>query len=673
MKHKKRKLLAIITAVLMLFTVYMVPAESASADDGEFSFDASTGTITKYNSDAAEVTIPAEINGAAVKAIGNNAFYDCNAITSVIIPQGVTSIGNNAFRDCDNLADVSIPNSITSIGYMAFYSCDIATVEIPQYVETIGNEAFGCCSNLVSITVDDANNSYSSENGVLYNKDKTVLVQYPIAKASQSFTIPNTVKIIGYGAFYKSSKLKSIWLPNSLESIADRAFGVCDSLTGITIPNGVTTIGDEAFTSCSKLLTVAIPDSVTSIGDSAFKPCKSLVSITVGDDNDNYTSDDGVLYDKKQEALLLYPSANNRASYVIPNGIKTIGDYAFFSCKSLTSVTIPDGVTSIGKNAFTSCKGLTSISIPDSVTSIGDNALSNCTALTRITVGENNEAFSSKDGVLFNKDQTVLILYPGSNNRKSYTIPNGVKAIMEGAFTSCEFLTGILIPDSVTSIDSDSFPWMETLTLFANKGSYAEQTLKQWYPFKEIISVAPGKVSANLNKYHDTLKVSWSKVDGADGYYVYYKKSTWSKPVLLGTTTALSYSKSKLADGAKYSFTIYPYMNIGDQKYMTENSKSSSYVYTLKKLNKPGVKKSSRSYVRVSWNNIVGESGYQIAKSKYSNKKFKIVKRVSKNCKSAKIKTPRYKKYYYKVRAYKTVNGKRIYGPWSTAKSYRLI
>ena len=351
----------------------------------------------------------------------------------------------------------------------------------------------------------------------------------------------------------------------------------------------------------------------------------------------------------------------------------TIGKMAFYSCKSLTDVTIPDSVTSIGNNAFASCSALTSITIPDSVTSIGNNALDNCKSLTSITVDENNKYYSSKDGVLFNKDRTVLILYPRSNNRKSYIIPDSVTTIEDWAFESCNSLTGILIPDSVTSIELNSFSWIETLTLFANKGSYAEQTLAKWLPFKTIITAAPSKVSTNLYKNYDTLKVSWSKVAGADGYYVYYKKSTWKSYQKLGTTTALSYSKAKLTDGAQYKFAVYPYMNIGDQKYMTKNSKSSDYVYTLKKLNKPGVKKSSRSFVRVSWNNIPGESGYQIARSKSSTKNFKIVKRVSKNYKSTKIKTPRYKKYYYKVRAYKTVNGKRIYGPWSSGKSYRLI
>ena len=693
----------------MVLTVCMIPTGFVAADDGTevkctegitggaIYFDPSTNTITKCDSAVTSAVIPSEIDGEPVTAIGYNAFRECDALTSVTIPDSVTvikehafddcsnmtdvaipgsvtSIGDSAFRECDALTSVTLPDGILSIGAMAFYSCDeITSIDIPKSVTTIGDEAFNCCNNLNSLTVNANNSNYSTENDVLFDKEKTLLIQYLRAKRKTSYSIPDTVREIGYSAFYNSSNLKSIWLPNNLESIADKAFCGCSSLTGITIPNGVTAIGNEAFASCSKLLTVAIPDSVTSIGNDAFKPCKSLISITVGDNNEYYASDNGVLYDKKQKALLLYPSANNNNSYVIPDGVMTIGKMAFYSCKSLTDVTIPDSVTSIGNNAFASCSALTSITIPDSVTSIGNNALDNCKSLTSITVDENNKYYSSKDGVLFNKDRTVLILYPRSNNRKSYIIPDSVTTIEDWAFESCNSLTGILIPDSVTSIELNSFSWIETLTLFANKGSYAEQTLAKWLPFKTIITAAPSKVSTNLYKNYDTLKVSWSKVAGADGYYVYYKKSTWKSYQKLGTTTALSYSKAKLTDGAQYKFAVYPYMNIGDQKYMTKNSKSSDYVYTLKKLNKPGVKKSSRSFVRVSWNNIPGESGYQIARSESSTKNFKIVKRVSKNYKSTKIKTPRYKKYYYKVRAYKTVNGKRIYGPWSSGKSYRLI
>ena len=182
---------------------------------------------------------------------------------------------------------------------------------------------------------------------------------------------------------------------------------------------------------------------------------------------------------------------------------------------------------------------------------------------------------------------------------------------------------------------------------------------------------APAKVKVNLYGYND-LKASWSKVSGATGYYVYYKRSTWSSYKKLGSTSSLSYSKGNLTDGARYSFRVYPYVKINGQVYVDKSYRSSEYVYTLKKLNRPVVKKSSKYYVRVSWTNIYGESGYEIARSKYSTKKFVVVKRASYKYKSTTIKTPRNVKYYYKVRAYKTVNGKKIYGPWSSVKSYTL-
>lgn len=736
MVHNKRKIIAIVTSVFMALTVWMIPTGFVAADDGTevkctegitggaIYFDPSTNTITKCDSAVTSAVIPSEIDGEPVTAIGDSAFRECDALTSITIPDSVTVIKEHAFDGCSQLKDVAIPDSVTyiensafreckaltsvafpasvkSIGSMAFYSCTkLESVEISRGVASIDYGAFGCCNSLKKITVDPNNDSYFSIEDVLYKNDKikgqTILVQYPIGNNRQSLTIPDGVTDIGEIAFYIcSDNLSSVTMPDSIKTIGDKAFYSCDGLTDIRIPKGTETVGEEAFADCGALKSVKLPDSVTSIGDGAFNSCKSLASITVDENNKSFLSKDGVLYDKKQESLVLFPAAIDIESYTIPNGVKTIGNYAFASCKLLTGVTIPDSVTYIGehafwgcksltsitipksvtsieKYAFTSCTALTSITIPESVTSIGYNALDNCKSLTSITVDENNKYYSSKDGVLFNKDRTVLILYPGSNNRKSYIIPDSVTTIEDGAFESCEFLTGILIPDSVTSIEPNSFPWIETLTLFANKGSYAEQNLAKWFPFKTIITAAPSKVSTNLYKNHDTLKVSWSKVAGADGYYVYYKKSTWKNYQQLGTTTSLSYSKAKLADGAKYKFAVYPYMNIGDQKYRTKNGKSSDYVYTLKKLKKPGVKKSSRSYVRVSWNNIPGESGYQIARSKSSTKNFKIVKRVSKNYKSTKIKTPRYKKYYYKVRAYKTVNGKRIYGPWSSGKSYRL-
>ncbi len=206
-----------------------------------------------------------------------------------------------------------------------------------------------------------------------------------------------------------------------------------------------------------------------------------------------------------------------------------------------------------------------------------------------------------------------------------------------------------------------------TITAKASNGITAKLQVKVTVPNL----AAPKTISANLYG-HDDLKATWSKVSGATGYYVYYKRSTWSNWKSLDTTTNIYKKVAGLTDGAKYKFKVYPYVKINGKKYKDSSYKSSSYVYTLKKLNRPTVKKQSKYYVKVSWNNIYGESGYQIARSTKKSSGYKIVKSASYKYKSAKIKTPRKKKYYYKIRAYKTVSGKKIYGPWSSVRSYNL-
>ena len=191
-------------------------------------------------------------------------------------------------------------------------------------------------------------------------------------------------------------------------------------------------------------------------------------------------------------------------------------------------------------------------------------------------------------------------------------------------------------------------------------------------------AVAAQKSVAAVLYGYDDFKVSWSsqEVTGATvKYKVEYKRYGGNWSALHSGTTATSITKANLADGVRYTFRVTPYVTIDGKNYYGA-SKSTSYIYTLKKLNKPSVKKSSKKYVKVSWNNIPGETGYQIAKSTKKTKGFKVVKMVSYKYKTAKIKVSRNKNYYYKVRAYKTtnVNGKNVtvYGPWSSVKSYKL-
>ena len=277
-----------------------------------------------------------------VKVIGNGAFFWCESLTSINIPNSVTTIGNGAFSRCSSLISINIPNSVTTIGNGAFSRCSsLISINIPNSVTTIGRGAFSRCNSLTSITIPNSvvtiignpfyfwyGNLYNEskafiyEDHVLFNKNKTTLIAY-IAR-EKNYTIPNSVTTIGEGAFKGCHFLTSIKIPNSVTTIGEGAFNGCYSLTSINIPNSVTTIGKLAFNGCYSLTSINIPNSVTTIENRAFIDCKSLTSIN------------------------------------IPNSVTTIGESAFACCRSLIRINIPNSVTTIGKCAFYSCRRLPS-------------------------------------------------------------------------------------------------------------------------------------------------------------------------------------------------------------------------------------------------------------------------------------------------------------------------
>lgn len=254
----------------------------------------------------------------------------------------------------------------------------------------------------------------------------------------------------------KCDSIKAVIIKNDVTSIGDCAFYYCTNLASITIPDIVTSIGKYAFSDCTNLEDITIPDSVTSIGSSAFYHCRSLKNITIPN---------SVTTIKEKT----FKGCDSLTSITLPDSLTSIEELAFYECTSLSSLTIPNGVSKIGDYAFRDNSSLTSLTISQSVTSIGVEAFNGCCSLTNITVDKNNKCYASLDGVLFDKDITILICCPGAKSGQ-YDIPDSVKSISIFAFEDCRSLTSITIPYSVTKIDYDAFFYLTPFQTIIIKG-----------------------------------------------------------------------------------------------------------------------------------------------------------------------------------------------------------
>ncbi len=457
---KTRKYFAILLALVMTLTAFPLSGLTASAAySGDFEYEVLSETdktckLTGYNGEATDLVIPSALDGYTVTSIEANSFSSSHTLTSITIPESVINI--NGFIDC------------------------IA---------------------LESITVADNNPAYASENGVLLSKDKTELLQYPLAKPDLTYTVPASVRTIKAEAFYSNLKLEELIIPNGVVTIEDCALWEMMSLKTLRIPATVTYLGGAYLSSDSSEISLC--------GLAYF-----LENFEVDPENTVYSSEDGVLFNKDKTVLLQYPMGKADNDYTIPDGVEqistaafynytknyklmidliidmsgvtpeeffqvqspylkqfydkanqlqtfssimipdsvtTIGDYAFGFCTSLTSVTIPGSVTSIGDYAFYFCTSLTSITIPGSVTSIGKYAFANCNTLTSVTMLE---------GVT-NIGEDAFYDCPSLTN---VIIPSSVISIEDFAFNSCSSLTSVNIPDSVTNIGAFAFAGCDSLT-----------------------------------------------------------------------------------------------------------------------------------------------------------------------------------------------------------------
>ena len=353
----------------------ILPSVTGCADQayGDIRYYIKDGEVTisgHSRSVSGKVVIPDTIDGCPVTAIGISAFSDCDSITSVSIPDTVTKIETCAFQACTGLDYINIPTSVAYIGNQAFNSCiKLSSVTIPFGVADIGDGAFRYCESLTTVTISKSVRSIGCGAFSFCKNLISVVIQpgctaticddaFSYCERLSSIILPDSITAIGSNVFFQTARqLNYSEYENGVLYIGNHLIDVLPSFNEIdyAIKDNTRCIADSAFFTCHNIKTVHLPQSVTYVGYRAFAGCINLASITVSGDNPNITSVDGVLFDKAQAVLILYPGGRSDESYKIPDSVTKIGAAAFFQCPYLKSITIPDSVRFIEKDAFLSC------------------------------------------------------------------------------------------------------------------------------------------------------------------------------------------------------------------------------------------------------------------------------------------------------------------------------
>ncbi len=406
---------------------------------GDYAYDVIDGkaVIIGFNWEyAGDLAITNNLGDYPVTRIETEAFAWCEGLTGVTIPASVASIGNDAFTGCTSLTratflndlsifsaraafgdgggalrSVLIGDAVAEVGGQAFARCTgLTNAVIGAGVAHVAGGAFYGCTGLLEIVLAGEGASYCSTNGVLFDKARTRLVQYPGGK-SGSYEVPDRVTAIGNHAFAGCSGLADVSLPEGLCAIDLFAFSCCPNLPSVTVPSSVTNIGGGAFAPHVTLLGEPMPAGAG--GSGAWTSERSgLTAIHVAAGNAHYSSTNGVLFNSARTRLIQYPGGRH-GGYAMPDGVNEIDADAFNSCTGLTALSFASAVSSIGVLAFENCTGLTTLRLPSALSSIGYWAFLNCSHLTNVYFCGDAPSLSTPD-VLDGTPSTVYYL-PGAN------------------------------------------------------------------------------------------------------------------------------------------------------------------------------------------------------------------------------------------------------------------
>lgn len=533
-----------------------------------------------------------------------------NYVKSIVIESGVTSIGSRAFYHLYKLTNVTIPDSVATINGYAFYYCtNLTNITIPNSVTTLNTHTFEYCESLTNVA------------------------------------IPNSVTKIGSCAFYYCTSLTEISIPDSVTEISSNAFCGCECLAELTLSNNLTTIGTSAFLTCKSLKNVTIPSSVTSIGAQTFSGCSSLTSITVSSDNTKYSSADGVLFTKDKTQLVQYPGGK-KGFYSIPESVTEICYHSFQACDKLTGLILPTSVTSIGEKAFYNCTAMTDVYYAGTASAWGN-----------ITINSNNSSLTEDANIHYNSDgpstnlsaYTITLssssyTYNGSARKPSVTAKSGTLLLTKDAEFTVSYSSNVNAGTaSVTIKGNGMITGTVTKTFTITKASNsitASDISKIWSTKKLRISIgAKRKGSAKLSYSSNNSKI---KVD-SNGKVTIRKKYIGTATITITAAATANYKKTT----KKITVSSTP-AKVKISKISTSNNN-----------------------VTVKWKKVNRADGYEIYVSTaptftYNTRAKKLNKTKITLAGMTKSQT-----YYAKVRAYKKVNGKYCYSPWSKIKSVK--
>ena len=426
------------------------------------------------------------------------AFYNCKSLKSVSLPAGVQKVSDSAFYNCENLERFSYANKDMYLSDQALTRC------FALQGGSIGDALFWSLEDgLLTVWGEGEIPSFYYSDIFLVTPTNRLAPWYCRRSAVKQLEIKEGVTGIGSFAFYKLGSLESVAIGQSVTYIYSKAFSGCASLSELVLPekvskiypdtfsgcgftalpamDGVTEIAQGAFSQCGKLTSAYIPDSVTKMGGGIFLDCDALEELSVPFASlyavtppETDTQPFGILFGrplitKKDDVLQhRYPDDVAKASeawyYRIPASLKSVtvrgGEIcrgAFENCVNVERITLGDGVTKIGRDAFNNCVSLKEIYIPKNVAALADGTFTGCLSLESVTVSPENACFTTVDGVLFNGDQTALLLYPPMKENEAYVIPGTVKTLSAYAFSNCVHLKNVTLPSSVETIPNSCF------------------------------------------------------------------------------------------------------------------------------------------------------------------------------------------------------------------------